>query len=139
MSSEVLISPKRKYVTRTSGRANTTLISRNLRGYVSRFIRPMAGAKNEATGFIWITGSLARGVPGARRPFGPRALRARAVLAMLGTLPTAKVSRSATTMRQSTDRFVTTHTGSLPRPDDLIQIMFAKEEGLPIERDALAA
>jgi len=29
------------------------------------------------------------------------------------------------------DRFLTTHTGSLPRPDDLIRRMFAKEEGVP--------
>ena len=37
------------------------------------------------------------------------------------------------------DRFLTTHTGSLPRPDDLIRAMFAKEEGVPIDRGALAA
>ena len=36
-------------------------------------------------------------------------------------------------------RFLTTHTGSLPRPDDLIRAMFAKEEGVPIDRAALAA
>lgn len=36
------------------------------------------------------------------------------------------------------DRFLTTHTGSLPRPDDLVRIMFAKEEGIPIDREALA-
>ena len=36
------------------------------------------------------------------------------------------------------DRFLTTHTGSLPRPDDLIRAMFAKEEGVPVERGALA-
>ena len=42
-------------------------------------------------------------------------------------------------MRHSTDRFLTTHTGSLPRPDDLIRMMYAKEEGVPVERDALAA
>src|ERR1700674_3114049 len=40
-------------------------------------------------------------------------------------------------MKRSTERFLTTHTGSLPRPDDLIRIMFAKAEGLPIERAAL--
>ena len=34
-------------------------------------------------------------------------------------------------------RFLTTHTGSLPRPDDLIRTMFAKEEGVPIDRAAL--
>jgi len=42
-------------------------------------------------------------------------------------------------LKKSTERFLTTHTGSLPRPDDLIKIMFAKEEGLPIERAALEA
>ena len=42
-------------------------------------------------------------------------------------------------MIRSTDRFLTTHTGSLPRPDDLIRMMYAKEEGVPIEREALAA
>src|SRR5262245_28909280 len=42
-------------------------------------------------------------------------------------------------MRHSTQRFLTTHTGSLPRPDDLIQIMHAKEGGVPVDRAALAA
>jgi 5-methyltetrahydropteroyltriglutamate--homocysteine methyltransferase len=42
-------------------------------------------------------------------------------------------------MMRSTDRFLTTHTGSLPRPDDLIRMMYAKEEGAPVEREALAA
>ncbi|MDP2409508.1 MAG: cobalamin-independent methionine synthase II family protein [Pseudolabrys sp.] len=42
-------------------------------------------------------------------------------------------------MHRSTDRFLTTHTGSLPRPDDLIRIMYAKEEGVPVDPDALAA
>jgi 5-methyltetrahydropteroyltriglutamate--homocysteine methyltransferase len=42
-------------------------------------------------------------------------------------------------MIRSTDRFLTTHTGSLPRPDDLIRMMYAKEEGVPIEREALDA
>ena len=42
-------------------------------------------------------------------------------------------------MKRSTDRFLTTHTGSLPRPDDLIRMMFAKEEGVPVDRAALAA
>jgi 5-methyltetrahydropteroyltriglutamate--homocysteine methyltransferase len=42
-------------------------------------------------------------------------------------------------MRRSTERFLTTHTGSLPRPDDLIRTMFAKEEGVPVDRAALAA
>ena len=41
-------------------------------------------------------------------------------------------------MNRSTDRFLTTHTGSLPRPDDLIRAMFAKEEGVPVDAAALA-
>src|ERR1051325_9333798 len=39
---------------------------------------------------------------------------------------------------RSTDRFLTTHTGSLPRPDDLIQMMYAKESGVPVDGAALA-
>ena len=42
-------------------------------------------------------------------------------------------------MRRSTERFLTTHTGSLPRPDDLVRMMYAKEEGIPVERAAIAA
>ena len=42
-------------------------------------------------------------------------------------------------MQRSTDRFLTTHTGSLPRPEDLIRTMYAKEEGVPVEKTALAA
>ncbi len=38
----------------------------------------------------------------------------------------------------STDRILTTHTGSLPRPDDLIQIMWAKGDGIPVDERALA-
>jgi 5-methyltetrahydropteroyltriglutamate--homocysteine methyltransferase len=42
-------------------------------------------------------------------------------------------------MHRSTERFLTTHTGSLPRPEALIRAMYAKEEGVPVERGALAA
>jgi 5-methyltetrahydropteroyltriglutamate--homocysteine methyltransferase len=42
-------------------------------------------------------------------------------------------------MHRSEKRFLTTHTGSLPRPDDLIRLMYAKEEGVPVEPAALAA
>ena len=41
-------------------------------------------------------------------------------------------------MRRSTERFLTTHTGSLPRPADLIRMMYAKEEGVPVDRVGLA-
>ena len=40
-------------------------------------------------------------------------------------------------MQRSTERFLTTHTGSLPRADDLVRMMYAKEEGVPVERAAL--
>src|SRR5437764_15385818 len=42
-------------------------------------------------------------------------------------------------MKRSIDRFLTTHTGSLPRPDDLIRMMYAKEEGVPVDGEALAS
>ena len=41
-------------------------------------------------------------------------------------------------MIRSIDRFLTTHTGSLPRPDALIKAMFAKEEGVPVDPAALS-
>jgi len=40
-------------------------------------------------------------------------------------------------MQRSTERFLTTHTGSLPRPEDLIRAMYAKEEGVPVDPAAL--
>ncbi|NCF51281.1 epoxyalkane--coenzyme M transferase [Gammaproteobacteria bacterium] len=40
-------------------------------------------------------------------------------------------------MSDSSDRILTTHTGSLPRPDDLIQIMWAKGDGIPVDQQAL--
>ena len=36
------------------------------------------------------------------------------------------------------DRILTTHTGSLPRPDDLIQMMWAQGDGIPVDEVALA-
>jgi 5-methyltetrahydropteroyltriglutamate--homocysteine methyltransferase len=35
-------------------------------------------------------------------------------------------------------RILTTHTGSLPRPDDLIQMMWAKGDGIPVDAAALS-
>lgn len=40
-------------------------------------------------------------------------------------------------MNRSVDRILTTHTGSLPRPADLIRTMFAREEGVPVDGAAL--
>ena len=37
------------------------------------------------------------------------------------------------------NRFLTTHVGSLPREDELIEIMFAKEDGLPLDMEAVDA
>jgi 5-methyltetrahydropteroyltriglutamate--homocysteine methyltransferase len=45
----------------------------------------------------------------------------------------------SSTLQRSLDRFLTTHTGSLPRPDDLIRMMYAKEEGVPVDPAALNA
>ena len=42
-------------------------------------------------------------------------------------------------MPHSVDKFLTTHTGSLPRPDDLIEMMYAREEGKTIDLHALNA
>ena len=37
------------------------------------------------------------------------------------------------------DRILCTHTGSLPRPDDLVQIMWAVGDGIPVDAAALEA
>lgn len=42
-------------------------------------------------------------------------------------------------MKRSTDRILTTHAGSLPRPADLLKLIQAKERGEPYDRDAYAA
>ncbi len=42
-------------------------------------------------------------------------------------------------MKRSSERFLTTHTGSLPRPDDLVRTMYAREEGVPVDSAALDA
>jgi 5-methyltetrahydropteroyltriglutamate--homocysteine methyltransferase len=42
-------------------------------------------------------------------------------------------------MRRSTDRILTTHAGSLPRPGDLLQMMRAKSRGEPVDEGVLAA
>jgi 5-methyltetrahydropteroyltriglutamate--homocysteine methyltransferase len=40
-------------------------------------------------------------------------------------------------MNRSQERILTTHVGSLPRPEDLIRTMFAKQEGVPVDPAAL--
>ena len=39
-------------------------------------------------------------------------------------------------MKHSTERILTTHAGSLPRPDDLRDLLIAKDEGRPYEQAA---
>ncbi len=41
-------------------------------------------------------------------------------------------------MNRSTERILATHAGSLPRPDDLRDLLIAKEEGRPYHPEALA-
>ena len=42
-------------------------------------------------------------------------------------------------MKRSTERILTTHTGSLPRPPDLLTMIAARERGEPFDESALAA
>jgi 5-methyltetrahydropteroyltriglutamate--homocysteine methyltransferase len=41
-------------------------------------------------------------------------------------------------MKLSTDRILTTHVGSLPRPDDLFEMMLARMDGKPVDETAFA-
>ncbi len=65
--------------------------------------------------------------PRARRRGHPRAPREH------------RRARRLQAMKRSTERILTTHVGSLPRPDDLIRTMFAKQEGVPVDPVALEA
>jgi 5-methyltetrahydropteroyltriglutamate--homocysteine methyltransferase len=42
-------------------------------------------------------------------------------------------------MKHSTDRILTTHVGSLPRPDDMLEVLTAKMRGQPVDEQALDA
>jgi len=42
-------------------------------------------------------------------------------------------------MKRSNDRILTTHVGSLPRPDDLFELMLARMDGKPIDDGTYAA
>ena len=41
-------------------------------------------------------------------------------------------------MKRSTEQILTTHTGSLPRPTDLVEMVLCKEEKRPVDEDAFA-
>src|ERR1700744_6044477 len=45
-------------------------------------------------------------------------------------------TRRDSPVQTSTDRILTTHTGSIARPDDLIELMRAKENGRPYDEQA---
>jgi 5-methyltetrahydropteroyltriglutamate--homocysteine methyltransferase len=76
---------------------------------------------------------LARGYPQAMGFALPRARR------YIMLPPTGGDRSQGRAMQRSTKRFLTTHTGSLPRPEALIRAMFAKEEGVPVDDAALKA
>jgi 5-methyltetrahydropteroyltriglutamate--homocysteine methyltransferase len=42
-------------------------------------------------------------------------------------------------MKRNTDAILTTHTGSLPRPDDLVDLLYAAENGQDVDMQALQA
>src|SRR6185503_17205095 len=42
-------------------------------------------------------------------------------------------------MKRRTDRILTTHVGSLPRPDDLRAMILKKQQGEPVDDGAFAA
>ena len=41
-------------------------------------------------------------------------------------------------MKRSTNHILTTHTGSLPRPTDLVHMVLRKEKKQPVDEDVLA-
>ncbi len=41
-------------------------------------------------------------------------------------------------MKLSTERILTTHTGSLPRPEELVKLTYEQEEGKPADHDVMA-
>src|SRR5712692_1704176 len=45
--------------------------------------------------------------------------------------------RTRGTPMATNGRFLTTHVGSLPRPDDMIARMWAREDGVPVDRAAM--
>src|SRR5438552_2222540 len=52
---------------------------------------------------------------------------------------TSRDTSGRQSMKRSTERFLTTHTGSLPRAEDLVRMMYAREEGVPVDRAELEA
>ena len=61
------------------------------------------------------------------------------VVASFGRVSRIALANRLSAMIHSVDHFLTTHVGSLPRPEELIQIMYSKEEGKPVDRSLLAA
>src|SRR3954449_6014130 len=56
----------------------------------------------------------------------------------LTVLRTRNSRRGEQSMKRSTNRFLTTHMGSLARPDGLSAMLTAKDAGEPYDADALA-
>src|SRR6187399_3403720 len=49
------------------------------------------------------------------------------------------IVRPGNVMQHSTERILTTHAGSLPRPPDLLQMIRARENGESVDEQAFAA
>src|SRR6202046_1909819 len=56
----------------------------------------------------------------------------------LGSIIVAATYSRTRTMKRSTDRILTTHVGSLPRPDDLFDLMLDRMDGKAVDEAAYA-
>ena len=77
--------------------------------------------------------SLKAGLAGSYGP-NPAVNAAGGPVAVPEPCPKVRPRERVAAMQRSQDRFLTTHTGSLPRPADLITMMYAKEEGVPVDK-----
>src|SRR5262249_20863188 len=55
----------------------------------------------------------------------------------MAMVPEQDIEKEDQEMQRSTDRILTTHAGSLPRPPDLSEMLRAKEAGQPYDEQAL--
>src|SRR4051794_1791268 len=80
---------------------------------------------------------LPGGAPGRRAPGDPGRLRRPRPRARRRGHARAPAPHRRARGRAPVTRILTTHVGSLPRPEDLIRTMFAKQEGVPVDPAAL--
>ena len=110
----------------------------------SAFLVPLANVIKDATGswqmvflvttimnFVVVGAGVVRAAPAALAlAGGPRLPAARRRV---------KAARGVPEMKHSTERILTTHVGSLPRPADLLEFLEAREEGRPVDQAAFDA